>query len=63
MLTQVDFIYILSAMNKRISKEKQALILAALCEGAPIEAVARMFKAIGAFFKGESFSDVARKAG
>jgi IS1 family transposase len=31
-------------MNKRISKEKQALILAALCEGTPIRAVARMFR-------------------
>lgn len=31
-------------MNKRLSKEKQALVLAALCEGAPIEACARMFK-------------------
>src|SRR3984893_6629706 len=30
--------------NKRLSKEKQALILASLCEGAPIEAVARVFK-------------------
>src|SRR5437763_1584898 len=30
--------------NKRLGKEKQALVLAALCEGAPIEAVARMFK-------------------
>src|SRR5438270_12252372 len=30
--------------NKRISKEKQALVLAALCEGAPINAVARMFR-------------------
>jgi len=30
--------------NKRLSKEKQALVLSALCEGAPIEAVARMFK-------------------
>jgi IS1 family transposase len=29
--------------NKRLSKEKQALVLSALCEGAPIEAVARMF--------------------
>jgi len=29
--------------NKRLSKEKQALVLAALCEGTPIEAVARMF--------------------
>jgi len=31
-------------MNKRLSKEKQALILAALCEGAPIRAVVRMFR-------------------
>ncbi|HEY6207081.1 MAG TPA: hypothetical protein VIW21_13035 [Chthoniobacterales bacterium] len=31
-------------MNKRLSKEKQALILAALCEGTPIRACARMFK-------------------
>lgn len=30
--------------NKRLSKEKQALVLSALCEGAPIEACARMFK-------------------
>lgn len=30
--------------NKRLSKEKQALVLAALCEGTPIEAVARMFQ-------------------
>src|SRR5436190_1713710 len=30
--------------NKRLSKEKQGLVLAALCEGTPIEAVARMFK-------------------
>ena len=29
--------------NKRLSKERQALVLAALCEGTPIEAVARMF--------------------
>src|SRR5438067_1827030 len=31
-------------MNKRLSEEKQALVLAALCEGTPINAVARMFK-------------------
>ena len=31
-------------MNKRISKEKQALVLAALCEGTPINAVARIFR-------------------
>ncbi len=31
-------------MNNRLSKNKQALVLAALCEGAPIEACARMFK-------------------
>ena len=30
--------------NKRLSKDKQALVLAALCEGTPIRAVARMFK-------------------
>jgi IS1 family transposase len=30
--------------NRRLNKEKQALVLAALCEGTPIEAVARMFK-------------------
>src|SRR5437016_4343407 len=30
--------------NKRLSEQKQALVLAALCEGTPIEAVARMFK-------------------
>jgi IS1 family transposase len=30
--------------NQRLSKEKQALVLAALCEGTPIEAVARMFR-------------------
>jgi IS1 family transposase len=30
--------------NKRLSKEKQVLVLAALCEGMPIEACARMFK-------------------
>ena len=28
----------------RLSKEKQALVIAALCEGTPIRAVARMFK-------------------
>lgn len=31
-------------MNKRLSKEKQALVLAALCEGTPINATARMFR-------------------
>lgn len=30
--------------NKRLSKDKQALVLSALCEGMPIEACARMFK-------------------
>ena len=30
--------------NRRLSKEKQAFILAAICEGTPIRAVARMFK-------------------
>lgn len=33
-----------SDMNKRISKEKQALLLAALCEGTPINAACRMFR-------------------
>ncbi len=32
-------------MNKRLSKERQSLVLAALCEGAPINAVCRMFRA------------------
>src|SRR6266481_8154029 len=39
-------IYVLfqeSNMNNRLSNEKQALILAALCQGAPIRAVVRMF--------------------
>src|SRR4029077_12020202 len=31
-------------MNKRLSKEKRALVLAALCEGTPINATARMFR-------------------
>ena len=31
-------------MNKRLSKEKQALVLAALSEGTPINAVPRMFR-------------------
>jgi IS1 family transposase len=44
MLAQAESLYILSDMNKRLSKEKQALVLSALCEGAPIEACARMFK-------------------
>jgi hypothetical protein len=63
MLTQVDYLYIFSAMNKRLSKDKQALVLAALCEGEPIEAVARMFK-IGTYTitrvireTGEAFTD------
>src|SRR5438132_4043421 len=31
-------------MNKRLSQERQALVLAALCEGTPINATARMFR-------------------
>ncbi len=31
-------------MNKRISKERQSLVLAALCEGNPVNAVCRMFR-------------------
>jgi IS1 family transposase len=30
--------------NKRLSTEKQALVLSALCEGTPINAIGRMFK-------------------
>lgn len=30
--------------NRRLSKEKQAYVLAALCEGTPIRAIARMFR-------------------
>src|SRR5256714_10087808 len=30
--------------NKKLSKEKQTLVLMALCEGMPIRAAARMFK-------------------
>ena len=44
MLVQAEYLYIFSDMNKRLSKEKQALVLSALCEGMPIEACARMFK-------------------
>src|SRR2546429_8673314 len=44
MLAQAESLYILSDMNKRLSKEKQALVLSALCEGTPIRACARMFK-------------------
>ena len=49
--------------NKRQSKEKRALILAALCEGTPMRAVARMFKTdkkrIGRVIRetGEAFAD------
>src|SRR5438874_10866606 len=50
-------------MNKRLSNDKQALILAALCEGAPIRAVVRMFnvddEAVSRVIKetGEAFAD------
>src|ERR1700676_1957290 len=50
-------------MNKRLSKEKQALVLAALCEGTPINAVCRMFRADKAAVlriireTGEAFAD------
>jgi hypothetical protein len=49
--------------NKRQSKEKRPLILAALCEGTPMRAVARMFKTdkkrIGRVIRetGEAFAD------
>jgi hypothetical protein len=50
LLTRFESIRILSdkqgyfMANKRLSKEKQALVLAALCEGTPIRAAARMFQ-------------------
>jgi hypothetical protein len=45
LLTYSEYIHIFSIwQTKRLSKEKQALVLAALCEGTPINAVARMFK-------------------
>jgi IS1 family transposase len=31
-------------MNKRLSTERQSLVLAALCEGTPVNAVCRMFR-------------------
>lgn len=49
--------------NKRLSKERQALILSAICEGMPINAVSRMFKTDkGAILRvvretGEAFAD------
>lgn len=49
--------------NKRLSTERQALILSALCEGAPINAVSRMFRTDkGAILRvireaGEAFAD------
>jgi IS1 family transposase len=49
LLTELESIRIFSnsqdtfMANKRLSKEKQALVLAALCEGTPINAVTRMF--------------------
>jgi hypothetical protein len=50
-------------MNKRLSKERQALVLSALCEGTPINAVCRMFRADKAAVlrvireTGEAFAD------
>ena len=50
-------------MNKRLSKERQALVLAALCEGTPINAVSRMFRTDKAAIirvireTGEAFTD------
>jgi IS1 family transposase len=49
--------------NKRLSKERQALVLSAICEGMPVNAVSRMFKIDkGAILRvvretGEAFSD------
>jgi len=53
--------------NKRLSKEKQALVLAALCEGTPIRACARMFATSKNTIKhviretGEAFADYMNK--
>jgi IS1 family transposase len=50
LLTCRNYIYILSSSqdmnmdNRRLSKEKQVYVLAALCEGTPIRAIARMLK-------------------
>jgi len=50
-------------MNKRLSKEKQALVLSALCEGTPVNAVCRMLRADKAAVlriileTGEAFAD------
>ena len=50
-------------MNKRLSKERQALVLAALCEGTPVNAVCRMLRADKAAVlriireTGEAFAD------
>jgi IS1 family transposase len=50
LLTQVDLMDILSSRKERhmayqrLSKEKQTLVLMALCEGVPIRAATRMFK-------------------
>jgi hypothetical protein len=69
LLTSFESIHILSnsqsdiMANKRLSKEKQALVLAALCEGTPIRACARMFKTSKNTIKrvisetGEAFAD------
>jgi IS1 family transposase len=49
-LTQVDSLHTISSSKERrmayqrLSKEKQTLVLMALCEGVPIRAAARMFK-------------------
>src|SRR5947209_16363964 len=47
LLTQLVLMCILSSNDmayQRLSKEKQTLVLMALCEGMPIRAAARMFK-------------------
>ena len=44
-LTVNDSIYIVSSMDKRrLSKEKQAFVLASISEGTPVRAIARMLK-------------------
>ena len=49
-LTALDYIYIISSSqdtnmdNRRLSKKKQVFVLAALCEGTPVRAIARMLR-------------------
>src|ERR1700731_5489324 len=61
----LEYAYIVSSvnMNNRLSKSKQALVLASLREGTPLNAVARMYRVgIHAILRviretGEAFAD------